>query len=616
MRASGLIADLLRPESYPGPRPRAVALRTTHISWVFLTDDAAWKVKRPVNLGFLDLRTLAARRRFCEEEVRLNARLAPSIYQAVVPIRLGEDGHTLTEGTGDVVDFAVKMRRLPDERSASALLASGGLTCDHLAALAAHLAAFYADARAPSDFAPGEVMDRNVEENFAQLAPFSGVQLDETRLAAVAAAQRSDLQRLLSRLDARGAAGKIREGHGDLRLEHVYFPEDGSGPLIIDCVEFAERFRTGDIALDVAFLAMELAAAGHEGAAEYFLYRFARAAADFDLYPLVDFYLCYRAVVRTKIACILAADPNTPADKARAKTAEAGRLLAFAHALDVGRPEPRAVVAVGGLVGAGKSTVAEAIARQLGLAVVSSDVARKQLAGLPLTARGDGGLYDAAFTQRTYDELFRRAALVLDSGRSVILDATFRTPDDRQRARCLAREHGAAFLFINAVCDEATMRRRLRERAQGPAESDADEQVLDRLIETFVPPRELDASEVLTWAGDRSETDLIAAVRALRPELPSTGRLSQGSTSAPTTNQDRLNQRLEELKTLKDQIRVDLHLAKMNLQDEWKTIEQRLPDRATVAAEVKTATAEMFDSLAEELRRFRDRLRNSVDPRT
>jgi aminoglycoside phosphotransferase family enzyme/predicted kinase len=511
MRSADLIDDLLRPESYPGPRPRAVSLRATHISWVFLTDDAAWKVKRPVNLGFVDFRTLESRRYFCAEELRLNARLAPSVYQAVVPVRRGKDGHTFADGPGEIVEYAVKMRRLPDEQSASARLAAGHLACAHLEALAEHLAAFYAAAPAPAAFDPLRVMTDNVEENFTQLATFAGAPLDDARLAAVAAAQRKDLQRLASALESRSTVGKIREGHGDLRLEHVYFPPDG-GPLVIDCVEFAERFRTGDIALDVAFLAMELAAGGNEAAAEYFLYRFARATADFDLYPVVDFFLCYRAVVRTKIACILAADPNTPADKARSKAAEANRLLAFAHALGRGAAPPRTVIAIGGLVGAGKSTVAEAIARRLGLPVVSSDLTRKQLAGLPSTARGDARLYTEAFTQRTYDEVFRRAALVLSSGRSVVLDATFRTPKDRQRARRLAAEQGARSLFIEATCDEATLRRRLRERAQGPAESDADERVLDRLLDSFVPPTEMDPAELLTWRSDQSESALIAAL--------------------------------------------------------------------------------------------------------
>jgi aminoglycoside phosphotransferase family enzyme/predicted kinase len=429
--------------------------------------------------------------------VRLNAALAPDVYLGVVPIRHDETGFSFV-GDGEVVDHAVRMRRLLDQQSATALLAAGTLTPERLAALADRLASFYATAAVVPDLGGVDAMTTNLEENLQQLATFAGDPLDRSRLEEVSAAQRHDLQRLRGKLDERAAAGKVREGHGDLRLEHVYFPDgDTAAPIVIDRLEFSPRFRVGDVGLDIAFLVMELNAAGAASHAEYFLYRFARATGDFEQYALTDFFACYRALVRTKIAGLLSRDPTTPSTRAALKRTEATRLLGLAYATALGTPRPLSVITIGGLVAAGKSTLAEALARRFGLPVISSDVARKQLAGLRLTDRGPATLYQPANQARTYDEVFRRADLVLSSGRSVVLDATFQTPHDRARARRLADAHGAHFLFVEAVCDPQTLRDRVQKRVRTPNESDADEAVLDHLAANFVPPSELPAHEVL-----------------------------------------------------------------------------------------------------------------------
>jgi uncharacterized protein len=509
---SRLLDDLSRPGSYPAPQPAVIERRDTHISWVFLAGDAAWKIKRPVQLPFLDFRSLDRRRHFCEEELRLNRRLAPGIYQEVVPVRRGPTGCTLEPAptAGPVVDYAVKMRRLPDDSSAAALLAAGRLTAGHLSALATRLAAFYGQVPARPDLGGPAAMATNVEENLSQLEA-AGDHLDRERLAAVAAAQRRDLQRHHHHLSERQASGQVRDGHGDLRLEHVYFVPE---PVVIDCVEFSERFRVGDVALDIAFLVMELRAAGRTDLAEYFVHRFARETNDYELYPLLDFYCAYRALVRAKIACLLAGDTAVPAEKRRRKAAEAKHLLALTQALESGSPDRPTVVAVGGQVATGKSSLAEAISQVVGLPVISSDLTRKWLAGLRPTDRGGPALYTADFTDRTYGELIRRAGLVLDGGRSVILDATFRDPARRRLARDLAAARDARFLFVETACDEATVRARLRARASGPTESDADEQVLDQLREQFVPADELHADERLQVVSTRPLPALVDDVRA------------------------------------------------------------------------------------------------------
>jgi hypothetical protein len=467
---------------------------TTHISWVFLTDREVWKLKRPVDYGFVDYTTLERRRRCCEAEVRLNRRLAPDVYLGVAPVRLGPRGHWFGPD-GDVVDYAVRMRRLADDRSAEALLRRGALTPEHLTRLAERLARFFTDAAPAPQAGTIEVIRGNVVENFTQVEPFVGRFVSRETFDAVQAWQLGLLERQSGRFRGRIEQGRIRDGHGDLRLEHVYF-EDAE-PLVIDCVEFNERLRCGDSAGDVAFLAMELTARSRADFAEQFLAAFALASDDHDLYGVVDFYAGYRAWVRGKVAAFLAADPFTPREKASRKAEEARSLFDLARSYAQARSDVPPVVAIGGLIGSGKSTLAEALGRAVGVPVVSSDRIRKALAGVRATERAPEGAYSAAFSARTFDDLFRRAAVVLDSGRGVVLDATFRERALRLRARDLARRHGRRFLFVETVCDEATLRERLRRRATGPSVSDAGEALLERVRAGFEPVTELGAGEHL-----------------------------------------------------------------------------------------------------------------------
>jgi aminoglycoside phosphotransferase family enzyme/predicted kinase len=487
-----LPAALCRPEAYPPPRPARVELVTTHISWVFLTDRDVWKVKRPVDYGFVDYTTLDRRRHFCHEEVRLNRRLAPDVYLGVVPVRRGPAGYALT-GEGPVADYAVHMRRLPEAASAEALLRAGALTHDHLWRVASALAAFYATAAESPAHGAIDVIRTNVVENFDQVRPLVGRLLEPAAYEAVRAWQLDWLASRAARFERRVAQGRIRDGHGDLRLEHVYF-EDAS-PRIIDGIEFNERFRMGDAASDAAFLAMELDARGRVDLAGSFLGRFALESNDYDLYDVVDFYLAYRAWVRAKVAALLASDPATRPDKAARKAAEARHLFALAERYTRGPGGAPPVVAVGGVIGTGKTVLAEALARTCAVPVIESDRTRKWLAGIAPTERAPDSVYDAEFSRRTFDELFRRAEIVLGSGRGVILDATFRSRELRGRARALAARHGRRFLFVETTCPDATLRERLRRRAAGPSVSDATESLLARMRAAFEPVTELAPAE-------------------------------------------------------------------------------------------------------------------------
>jgi uncharacterized protein len=323
-----LVRELLRPEAYPGPAPSGVEVRHTHASWVFLTDAEAWKVKQPVDRGYADLSDPDRRRRHCEEEVRVGRRLAPGVYSGVAAVHSGPSGHAFV-GEGTVVDYAVRMRRLPDEDGANLLLALGRLTPAHMQRLAESLAAFYQVGPALKD---GPVLGRaDIAQAHEQMQRQAGRLVDAALLERVYRGQRELVAQHEGHLMDRLARGRVREGHGDLRLEHVYFSGGRAAePQVIDPLEFDGRLRCGDVALDVAYLVMELEAHGRPDLTTAFLSRFAAAAGDYDFYSLLDLYASHRAATRARLACLVALDPATSPAKASRKAAEANRMLALA----------------------------------------------------------------------------------------------------------------------------------------------------------------------------------------------------------------------------------------------------------------------------------------------
>ncbi|HVZ72885.1 MAG TPA: AAA family ATPase [Polyangia bacterium] len=484
-------------------------IRTTHASKVFLDAHDVWKIKRPVDLGFLDFRDPEARRRFCEEEVRLNRRLAPDVYLGVAPVRRDARGLTL-EGSGAVVDWAVHMRRLSDDDSAASLVRRGRLGADALEALAARLAAFHRAARETPDLGGEASVRALVEENLAQTERFVGELVGRATFDDVAAAQRAWLAANGATLAARVAEGRSREGHGDLRLEHVYFLS-GDGPTVIDCVEFSERFRCGDVAGDVAFLAMELDAERRPDLAAGFVARYAEASGDLGLYAVLDFYLGYRAAVRGKVAAFAARDDAMSAEARAAKADEARRRFALARSYTAGPLDRPFVVAVGGPPGSGKSTLAAAVGRALAAPVVSSDVTRKALAGVAATTRAPAALYTDERRAEVYDEVLRRAEVVARAGRGVVLDATFSSPRWREAAASAARACGASFVLVEVgAAAPAILRARLAERrAGGRSASDATEAELDELLRRYESTNPAEGLSVVRVDGARSAADVV-----------------------------------------------------------------------------------------------------------
>jgi aminoglycoside phosphotransferase family enzyme/predicted kinase len=486
-----------------------------------LTESDVYKVKKPVVFPFLDYGTPEARARACEAEVVLNQRLAAGAYFGVVPVRRDRRGRHHFGPNGEVVDWAVHMLRIPDALRADVRLANGTLRREDVDAVAEHIADFHGRARADAETAAWGAPDaiaRNVTESFDEtrddverfLEPGERDELETYQLETLAS--RRDV------FERRAAEGRVRDGHGDLRLEHVYLGERGE-ITILDCIEFSDRFRCADVCADVAFLSMDLAAHGRVDLSERLLARYARASNDWDMYRVVDFYESYRAYVRAKIAALRARGAST--DAARA-AAEADARRHFALALSSSRkPLLRPiVVAVGGTIASGKSTVAEAVAERLSAPIVDADRTRKHLLGVapttPLTTAAFGGAYDPRVTERVYAEVLFRGSLVLGSGRPVVLDASFRTAEMRLAARELAREHGVPFVMIECrarpeVCRERLARRE-RERSGSGAVSDGRREIFDAFAARFEPMDELAAGERLVVDTERPLDETLADV--------------------------------------------------------------------------------------------------------
>ena len=469
----GLDAALRDPSIYPHPVEK-IEVEETHISKVFLTGRFVYKVKKPIDFGFLDFSTLAKRRHWCEQEVQLNQRLSRGVYLEVVEITREPGGFALG-GRGEPVEYAVKMRELPRARSMLALLHRGEVTPAMVDDLGLVLATFYSAARGGPEIDPMgsvEVIRANSEENFSQIEPFVADLLEREKFLFVRQAVEDFLERHGDLFQRRVETGRIRDGHGDLRLDHIYFEDRIQ---IIDCVEFNERLRQEDVTADLAFLAMDLDSLGCGHLGWRLVKTYAQAAGDPEIYILLDFYKCYRACVRCKVDCLRIAEGGLGESEARELRRRARRhsRLAAAYAATFSR---QTLWVVCGLSASGKSTIAREMATRLRVGVKSSDVVRKQLFGIPphepALAEFGEGIYTAARTARTYETLLGEVREELRSGRSTIADATFGKRRFRDQARQLARGFGAHIVFVECICPEPLLRRRLSNR-QGILVTDA-----------------------------------------------------------------------------------------------------------------------------------------------
>jgi uncharacterized protein len=481
-----LLAAMREPACYPHSADR-VSLIETHISWVFLAGDYAYKVKKPVALGFLDFSTLEARRFYCEEELRLNRRTAPALYLAVVPI-VENAGVTRVDGTGKPVEYALRMRRFPQEALADAMARRGELRVEQAEAIAAAVAEFHAGIPAAASDAECGSPERVAAPALANFEQLGGLVADgrgKEKLAELRAWTLAESARLRDVFAARKRGGFVRECHGDLHLGNIAFLH--GRPVPFDCIEFDPELRWIDVMNEVAFVAMDLLEHGLAAAGWRFLNAYLEATGDYAGVRVLRYYLVYRAVVRAKIACIRSQQSgDAHAAQGRAQR-EFGEYLALAGSLAASGH--RALVVMHGLSGSGKTTVAQKMSERLGAVRVRSDVERKRLHGLTAGARTQsqpfGGIYAPEATRLTYARLARAARDVVESGYGVIVDAAFLRRAERDELRALALELGASFLIASCRASEAALRGRVARRQAAVSDaSEAGVSVLENQLAT------------------------------------------------------------------------------------------------------------------------------------
>ena len=479
MESARLIKALSLPGAYPHPVD-GIRVLQTHISVVFLTGGSVYKIKKPVRMAFLDFSTLEQRRQFCQREVTLNRRLAPSVYLEVVPITQ-QNGALRIGGAGPVVEWAVHMRQLPENTTLLAHLENGTLAPAMLEALGQRVATFHAQAESDPKLAElgrAEAVLKNGLENFEQSRAAIGVTIHPQVFQRLEQLTRDLGERLRPLMEQRVAEGRIRDTHGDLRLDHVYLFPDAAPPediTIIDCIEFNDAFRYADPVADIAFLAMDLGYRGRQDLADLVTRAYFLHANDPEGEKLLPFYVAYRSAVRAKVDSFQLGDTAiSQAFRAQAAAKARAHWLFALATLESPLHKP-CLVCVGGLPGAGKSVLAQGLGSIAGFEVLRTDLIRKELAAS--VAEGPD-LYSPEMTDRVYAECRRRAADLLFAGKRVLMDANFPLHSQRRAMADLARSLGVPFCFLHCRVPEEVALKRIGGRT-GDA-SDADREVYHR----------------------------------------------------------------------------------------------------------------------------------------
>jgi len=510
--------QMLSADFYPH-HPPSVREIQTHISHVFIAPPFVYKVKKPVDFGFLDFRTLSRRRFFTHRELYLNSRFSPGLYIDVLPITFDGKAYHLS-GEGNSVEYALKMRQFDGERTMKNLIGKKELSLKSVAALARRLANIHTHAHRVS---PGrglgsyDSVTYDCRENFDQLAPFVATFIDRDNYERVKDGTLGFLERQEPLFTYRHQNGFIRDCHGDLHTEHIIFEEGAI--YIFDCIEFNERFRYIDIMSDLAFLVMELDFMDQESLNKTLLNAYFSLVDDKWGPLLLDFYACYRATVRAKVHAFTAADSTVPETQRGHSKALSRAYLNLADRLIAKYARPYLVITMG-FSGTGKTTVAQGLRDKSGIEVLRSDVIRKEMiyGGKETAGTWNTGIYQPERRALVYEEMFKRARASLSSGKSVCLDASFLGSDQREQALQLSEETQANLLTIECRCNEESVKRRLSERQGGGKDpSDADFAIYQKQKEAFngwgpISPMQLFPVDTTHGVPDQELSMLVALV--------------------------------------------------------------------------------------------------------
>lgn len=443
-----------------------IEMMQTHISVLLLSRSYVIKLKKPVDFGFLDYTTLKKRLKACEDEIRLNRRLCPSTYIGLGGVvdfagQIGFSGRT-----GKIVDYGVWMRRLPEDRMLDRMIANNRVTESVIDRVASRLSEFHhAAARGPEVEKWGSLAEirHNWEENFTQMEPFIYRTISATAFETIRSWVYEELETKPELFIRRARDGRIVDGHGDLRCESICVKD--AVICIYDCIEFNDRFRCGDVASEVAFLAMDLDARGRPDLGYYFTEAYQRRTTDREFFRLLSFYRCYRAFVRGKVLSFRLNEAEFSEEERKTAAIRAGNFFDLANRY-ASRLKKPSVIAVGGLSGTGKTAIARALASELGLRVISADAIRHSL--FDETKRPvpySEGAYTTEASRLTYRKMIDRGCELLGEDRGVILDATFLRNDDRSMAEQMAVAEGAEWRLIECRLAPELVHKRLDERA-------------------------------------------------------------------------------------------------------------------------------------------------------
>ena len=513
-----LLQRLHEPDCFPG-LPDHVEIRQTHLSVVCLAGDDVYKLKKPVRFSFVDFSTPELRHQFCLDEVRLNRRLCPDVYLGVVPLYQdpgpGGQWSFVPSPGAIVVDHAVHMRRLPEDRLLSVLLDHGEVTPADVRRLAEIVERFHR--ASPQDEATltaggPESKISAILGNFEATESLVATVFPGPLYPALERRVRHDAASLRPILEQRMAEGRVVDGHGDLHARNIFLTDP---PAIFDCIEFRPQFRCGDVAFENAFLVMDLIHRGRPDLAGAYLTTYIERSGDAGQRALLPMLISYRAMVRAKVGALAASSTDLSAEERSAEAVEARRYLQLAAASAASVP-PLLLIACG-LPGAGKSFLLQTLATRTGWTCLATDRLRKELAGVAAETVLGPEHYTELASERTYAELLRRAGDSLARG-CVLLDANFRTQTSRARARDLALTAGARPILVWVRTDEDTTRTRLAARDQGPeqAVSDAGTEVYERLRGLFEAP---DAAEGMLIVELDGAADVDANLDALLVSL-------------------------------------------------------------------------------------------------
>ena len=497
------IAEMQYSSVYPHA-VTSVQMIQTHISWVCLAGEFAYKIKKPVDFGFLDFSTLARRKALCIAEVELNRRFAPDLYLGVVPI-VSDNGALCVGGTGEAIEWAVQMRRFPQEAQLDERLDKGALNVTDLTVFAVQLAAIHEGLPRvpPDDFGSADAVWRPMAENFLQIASTSLQTRAAESISAIDAWSRHQQQVLPRVLDGRRTRGFIRECHGDLHLSNLV---DLDGHIVaFDCIEFSAELRGIDVISDVAFLLMDLEARSRPDFAAAFIDAYLAANGDYQGAALLGFYKVYRSMVRGKVAALQHDGGSGEPDALRARF---DRHVAYASSIVAGQTTGMYLTC--GVSGSGKSWLSDRLVPLLAAIRIRSDVERKRkLAGGTVD-------YSAGAIADIYDHLLDAAASVVRGGTSVIVDATFVDATQRDRFADLAKSLGVPLRIIYTTAPREVLDARVLERTRrGLDPSDADIHVLEQQLAKFDAPIGAEVVRIDTSEG----LDVEAVAQALRKAI-------------------------------------------------------------------------------------------------